>query len=147
MYIVFRYTGSTCNFDYKRKNTILEYTISRMSVMGCMVFKIERRKTMKSNYELWMQEYEKKKDEYEIHLLEKYEDKKNIVKLFKVIRKYEYKYNYYMDVAYCLWNNDHMDAFLNYQTALSAYRSVTDKYIYKMMIKGKGQYTERSVVK
>lgn len=40
-----------------------------------------------------------------------------------------------------------MRVILNYQTALSAYRSVTDKYIQKMMIKGKGQYTERSIVK
>ena len=104
-----------------------------------------RRIATMSNYELWLQECERKNSE--LYLLERYEDKKNIVKLFKLVNKYEFKFNYYNDIVYCLWDNDKMRVILNYQTALSAYRNVTDKYIQKMMIKGKGQYLERSVVK
>lgn len=77
---------------------------------------------MKSNYELWLQECEKKKNE--LYLLERYEDKKNVVKLFKVVEKYEYKHNFYNKVVYCLWINDKVRVYLEYQLAYSAFSKV-----------------------
>ena len=100
---------------------------------------------MISNYDLWLRACEEFKRE--LHLLEYYEDKKHVVKLFKVVEKYEYKHNFYNKVIYCLWDNDKMQAILEYPLAYSTYVRATNKYIQKMMIKGKGQYIERSVVK
>ena len=100
---------------------------------------------IKGNYDLWLMECERNNSE--LYLLENYKDKKNIVKLFKVVKKYEYKHNYYNDVIYCLWDNDKMIVSNDYIVLLNRYRNITNKYIEKKIVKGNGSYTERSVVK
>lgn len=88
-------------------------------------------------YNLWLLNCEM--NNFELDLISAYEDNKNIVRLFKITNN---KF-----VTYCIWNNDKMFHVRDYITANDIYNHITNKYIEKMFIKGKGQFTERMVIK
>lgn len=98
-----------------------------------------------SKHELWLRKCEE--NERKTCLLERYVDDKNVVSIYEVIERYDFNHHFYIRESYCVWDNDKMSVFSGHALALFAYASITNKYIEKMLIKGKGSYTERKVIK